>query len=226
MKSEFIFRIVVLIVFIYAIIAYLNEYINTILLVFLLLGTVIFYIFTQEFNYSVAENKWRFLSTIGSITISISLILNASAFIKNERTQVDQNNINFNKIISDTFGKIEDSFMRETDKLGYLYHNIYYSSGHPKIGNIDSKRDKNLEFQQVLKIFNAMEIVFIAGKLDERKNDPEYRGVINLFDMYASSPLMKQYWKTLRYNFSPSFIKFIEEEFYNYRLSTDIVFVS
>lgn len=225
MKSDFFFRIVVLIIFIYAIIAYINQSINTLILIFITLGSAIFYIFTQEFNYSVEENKWRFLSTIGSITISISLILNANAFIRNEKSQVDQNTINFNKIISDSFGKIEDNFMRETDKLGYLYHDIHYSSGHPKMPNIESKRDKNLEFQQALKIFYAMEIVFIAGKLDERKDDPEYRGVINLFDMYSSSPLMKQYWKTLRYNFSPSFIKFIEEEFYNYRISTDVVFV-
>ena len=225
MKSDFFFRIVVLIIFIYVIIAYINQYISTILLIFVLLGTGIFYIFTQEFNYSVAENKWRFLATVGSITTAVTLLINANVFIRNEKSQVDQNLINFNKIIADSFGKIEDNFMRESDKLGYLYHDIHYSSGHPKIPNIESKRDKNLEFQQALKIFYAMEIVFIAGKLDERKSDPEYRGVINLFDMYSSSPLMKQYWKTLRYNFSPSFIKFIEEEFYNYRISTDVVFV-
>jgi len=134
--------------------------------------------------------------------------------------------ISFNKIVSDSFGKLEDNFMRESDKLGYLYHDIYFASGHPVTPGLAEKRDKNLEFQQALKRFYAMEIVFIAGKLQEKKNITEYRGILNLFDIYTSSPLMREYWKTLRYNFSPGFIKFIEEEFYNYRISTDLVFVS
>ena len=226
MKTDFFFKIVVLILAIYSLLAFVYGYINIIVLVLLLLATTIVYILTQEFNYSVAENKWRFLATMGSITTAISLLINANVFIKNEKTQVDQNTINFNKIISDSFGKIEDNFMREPEKLGYLYHNIHYASGHPLIPNLEQKRDKNLEFQQALRIFYAMEVIFIAGKLNERKDLPEYRGVYNLFDLYASAPLMREYWKTLRYNFSPAFIKFIEEEFYNYRQSTDIVFVS
>lgn len=226
MKSDFFFKIVVLILAIYSLLAFVYGYINIIVLVLLLLATTIIYILTQEFNYNVAENKWRFLATMGSITTAISLLINANVFIKNEKTQGDQNMINFNKIISDSFGKIEDNFMREPEKLGYLYHNIHYASGHPLIPDLETKRDKNLEFQQALRIFYAMEIIFIAGKLNERKDLPEYRGTINLFDIYASSPLMREYWKTLRYNFSPAFIKFIEEEFYNYRQSTDVVFVS
>jgi hypothetical protein len=226
MKTDFFFRIVVLIIFIYAIIAFIYGFINTIVLVLLTLAVVIIYILTQEFKFSVAENKWRFLATIGSITTAISLLINASVFIKNEKTQVDQNMISFNKIVSDSFGKLEDNFMRESDKLGYLYHDIYFASGHPLASNLAEKRDKNLEFQQALKIFYAMELVFIAGKLKEKKDLPEYRGILNLFDIYTSSPLMREYWKTLRYNFSPGFIKFIEEEFYNYRISTDLVFVS
>ena len=226
MKVDFFFKIVVLIISIYTLLAFAYGYINTIILVLLILATTVIYILTQQFDYSVAENKWRFLATMGSITTAISLLINASVFIKNERTQVDQNTINFNKIISDSFGKIEDTFMRESNKLGYLYHNIHYASGHPLIPDLEKKRDKNLEFQQALRIFYAMEIIFIAGKLDERKDQPEYRGIINLFDIYASSPLMREYWKTLRYNFSPAFIKFIEDEFYNYRLSTDVVFVA
>lgn len=225
MNSDFFFKIVVLLISIYAILAFIYGYINTILLILLMLALTVIYILTQKFDYSVAENKWRFLATMGSITTAISLLINANVFIKNERTQVDQNTINFNKIISDSFGKIEDNFMREPDKLGYLYHNIYYASGHPVIPNLEKKRDKNIEFQQALRIFYAMEIVFIAGKLNEHKDDPQYRGVFNLFDIYASSPLMKEYWRTLRYNFSPAFIKFIEEEYYNYRLSTNIVFI-
>lgn len=226
MKADFFFKIIVLIVSIYAILAFFYGYINTILLALILLGIGIFYVLTQRFDYSVAENKWRFLATIGSITTAISLLINASVFIKNEKTQVEQNTINFNKIVADSFGKIEDNFMREPDKLGYLYHNIHYASGHPITPGLEKYRDKNLEFQQATKIFYAMEIVFIAGKLNERKDLPENRGIINLFDIYASSPLMRKYWKTLRYNFSPSFIKFIEDEFYTYRLSTNVVFVS
>lgn len=226
MKVDFFFKIIVLIISIYTLLAFVYGYINTIVLVLLALATIVIYILTQQFDYSVAENKWRFIATMGSITTAISLLINASVFIKNERTQVDQNTINFNKIISDSFGKIEDTFMREPNKLGYLYHNIHYASGHPLIPDLEKNRDKNLEFQQALRIFYAMEIIFIAGKLDERKDQPEYRGIINLFDIYASSPLMREYWKTLRYNFSPSFIKFIEDEFYNYRLSTDVVFVT
>lgn len=226
MISDFFFKIVVLILAIYSLLAFVYGYINIIVLVLLLLATIVVYILTQKFNYSVAENKWRFLATMGSITTAISLLINANIFIKNEKTQVDQNTITFNKIISDTFGKIDDTFMREPEKLGYLYHNIHYASGHPRIQNSEQKRDKNLEFQQALRIFYAMEVIFIAGKLNERKDYPEYRGVYNLLDLYASSPLMKEYWKTLRYNFSPAFIKFIEEEFYNYRQSTDVVFVS
>ena len=225
MKTNFFFKIVVLILSIYSLLAFVYGYINIIILVLLLLATTIIYILTQEFNYSVAENKWRFLATMGSITTAISLLINASVFIKNEKTQVDQNTINFNRIVSDSFGKIEDNFMRDAGKLGYLYHNIHYASGHPVIPNLEKQRDKSLEFQQALKIFYAMEVIFIAGKLTERKDLPEYRGIINLFDIYASAPLMREYWKTLRYNFSPAFIKFIEEEFYNYRQSTDVVFV-
>jgi hypothetical protein len=226
MKSDFFFRIIVLIIFIYAILAFIYGYVNTIVLVLLLLAIVVIYILTQEFDYAVAENKWRFLATIGSITTAISLLINASVFIKNEKTQVDQNTINFNKIVSDSFGKIDDNFMREPQKLGYLYHDIYYTSGHPTIPDLAKTRDRNLEFQQALRIFYAMEVVFIAGKLDQRKDLPEFRGILNVFDTYASSPLMREYWKTLRYSFSPAFIKFIEEEFYNYRISTDVVFVS
>jgi hypothetical protein len=216
----------VLIIFIYSILAFIYGYVNTIILILLLLAVIVLYILTQKFNYSVAENKWRFLATICSITTAISLLINANAFIQNEKAQTDQNTINFNKIIADSFGKIEDNFMRDSDKLGYLYHDIHYPSGHPTISNLSTKRDKNLEFQQALKIFNAMEIIFIAGKLEEKKDKPEFRGVINLFYLYSSSPLMKEYWKTLRYNFAPTFIQFIEEEFYNYRLSTESVFVS
>jgi hypothetical protein len=190
-----------------------------------MLVITVIYILTQNFDYSVAENKWRFLATMGSITTAISLLINANVFIKNEKTQVDQNIINFNKIVSDSFGKIEDNFMREPDKLAYLYHNIYYASGHPVTSDLEKKRDKSIEFQQALRIFYAMEIVFIAGKLNEHKDDLQYRGIFNLFDIYASSPLMKEYWKTVRYNFSPAFIKFIEDEYYNYRLSTDVVFI-
>jgi len=226
MKVDFFFKIIVLIISIYTLLAFVYGYINTIVLVLLMLATIVIYILTQEFGYIVAENKWRFLATMGSITTAISLLINASVFIKNERTQVDQNTINFNKIISDSFGKIEDTFMREPNKLGYLYHNIHYASGHPLIPGLEKNRDKNLEFQQALRIFYAMEIIFIAGKLDERKDLPEYRGIVNLFYTYSSSPLMREYWKTLRYNFSPAFIKFIEDEFYNYRLSTDVVFVA
>ena len=226
MKTDFFFKIVVLILAIYSLLAFVYGYINIIVLVLLLLATTVFYILTQEFNYNVAENKWRFLATMGSITTAISLLINASVFIKNEKTQNDQNTINFNKIISDSFGKIEDTFMREPEKLGYLYHNIHYASGHPLIPDLEKKRDKNLEFQQALRIFYAMEIIFIAGKLNQHKDDPQYRGIFNLFDIYASSPLMKEYWKTLRYNFSPNFSNFIEDEFYNYRQSTDVVFVS
>jgi len=225
MKSDFFFKIIVIIIFIYAILGFIYNYLNLIVLILLGLAVTVVYILTQRFGYSVEENKWRFLATMGSITTAISLLINASVFIKNERTQVDQNTISFNKIISDSFGKIDDTFMRESNKLGFLYHNIYYASGHPYSPNLEKSRDRNLEFQQALKIFYAMEVVFIAGKLDERKDNPEYRGIINLFDIYASSPLMREYWKTLRYNFAPSFIKFIETEFYNYRISTDVVFI-
>lgn len=226
MKTDIFFRIVVLIIFIYAIIAFIYGFINTIILVLIILAMIVTYILTQQFDYAVAENKWRFLATIGSITTAISLLINASVFIKNEKTQVDQNMISFNKIVSDSFGKLEDNFMKDSQKLGYLYHDIYYASGHPSNPDLAKTRDKNLEFQQALKIFNAMEIVFIAGKLEENKNRPEYRGIINVFDIYTSSPLMREYWKTLRYNFSPAFIEFIENEFYNYRISTEQVFVT
>lgn len=226
MKTDFFFRIVVLIIFIYAILAFVYGFINTIVLVLIILAIVVIYILTQQFDYSVAENKWRFLATIGSITTAISLLINASVFIKNEKAQVDQNMISFNKIVSDSFGKLEDNFMKDSQKLGYLYHDIYYASGHPTNLDLVKTRDKNLEFQQALKIFNAMEIVFIAGKLKTNKNRPEYRGIMNVFDIYTSSPLMREYWKTLRYNFSPGFIEFIEKEFYNYRISTEQVFVT
>ena len=226
MKTDFFFKLVVLILFIYAIIAFIYGFINTIVLVLMVLAIIVSYILTQEFNYIVAENKWRFLATIGSITTAISLLINASVFIKNEKTQTEQNMINFNKIFSDSFGKIEDNFIRESAKLGYLYHDIYYASGHQGNSDLAKTRDKNLEFQQALKIFNAMEVVFIAGKLRSNKNLPEYRGIMNVFDIFTSSPLMREYWKTLRYNFSPGFIEFIEKEFYNYRISTEQVFVS
>ena len=226
MKTDFFFRIVVLIIFIYAIIAFIYGFINTIVLVLIILAMIVTYILTQQFDYSVAENKWRFLATIGSITTAISLLINASVFIKNEKTQVDQNMISFNKIVSDSFGKLEDNFMKDSQKLGYLYHDIYFASGHPSTPDLAKTRDKNLEFQQALKIFNAMEIVFIAGKLKTNKDRPEYRGIMNVFDIYTSSPLMREYWKTLRYNFSPGFIEFIEKEFYNYRISTEQVFVT
>lgn len=225
MKSDFFFKIIVLIIFIYAIIGFIYNYINTIVLFFLALILTFIYILTQQFGYVVEENKWRFLATIGSITTAISLLINANVFISNQRTQVDQTAINFFRIASDSFSKIDDNFMREPNKLGFLYHSIYNAYGNPYSPNLEKTRDMDLEFKQALKIFNVMEVVFIAGKLDERKDNPEYRGVINLFDIYASSPVMKEYWKTLRYNFTPDFIKFIETEFYNYRISRDVVFI-
>jgi hypothetical protein len=195
-------------------------------LILIFIGSGVLFLLTQEFNYSVAENKWRLLATIGSITTAVSLLINANVFIKNEKVQAEQNLINFNKILSDSFGKIEDNFMSKPKELGYLYHDIHYASGHPSMKDLSKTRDKSLEFQQALKIFRAMEVVFIAGDLNKNKNDPRYRGIVNLFDMYASSALMREYWKTIRYNFSPGFIRFIESDFYNYRISTNKVFVT
>lgn len=226
MDQIYFFRLFILIIFIYIVIAYLYGFVNTIVLILVLIGSGVLFILTQEFNYSVAENKWRLLATIGSITTAISLLINANVFIKNEKVQSEQNLINFNKILSDSFGKIEDNFMSKSKELGYLYHDIHYSSGHPSMKDLSKTRDKSLEFQQALKIFKAMEVVFIAGNLKQTKNDPRNRGIVNLFDMYASSALMKEYWKTIRYNFSPDFIRFIESEYYNYRISTNKVFVT
>lgn len=226
MNKLYFFRLFLLIMSVYIIILYIYNIIKTIVLILVLIGTCVIFILTQKFDYTVADNKWRLLATIGSVTTAISLLINANVFIKNEKAQNEQNLINFNKILSDSFGKIEDNFMNKANELGYLYHDIHYSSGHSTNKDLSKTRDRSLEFQQALRIFKAMEVVFIAGNLKNTKDDPKNRGVINLFYMYSSSALMKEYWKTIRYNFSPEFIRFIENEYYNNRISTNKVFVT
>jgi hypothetical protein len=224
--KEFFIRIFSLIIFIYTLIAFAYNMISTIIFTLMMFGLFVLFLMTDKFKVAVPADRWRLFAMIGSITTAVSLLINANIFIRNEKVQGDQNLINFNKIVSDSFGKIDDTFIKYPDRLGYLYHDIYYSSGHPLISDLEKYRDKNLEFQQAFSIFQAMEVTFIAGKLDENKDKPEFRGILNTIDMFASSNLMRDYWKTIKFNFSPKFIKFLEDEYFNNRLSTDKVFVT
>jgi hypothetical protein len=220
-----IFAIFSIVTIIYALFAFSYNFINALILVLIVLFLVITYLLTQTFAYKVPLDKFRLFALIGSMTTSFSLLINATVFIRNEDTARKQNMINFNKVSSDIFNQIDNRFFEYKDKLGYLYQNIFKSIGHKQEQDDIKLRDKHYEFQQALNIFHGLDYIYTAGSLKENKDKMEFRGIMNIFDTYASSPLMQDYWKTQQFSFSPDFIHFMEENFFTKRLSTNKVFV-
>jgi hypothetical protein len=252
MQKMFI-SLITIIIIIYSLFAYYYNFINTLLFVFIFFVLFFLNIIFQKVSFNVSMTKWRLFAIFASITTSFSLLINSVVFLRNEETSKRTNLINFNKSVFDVFKEINGYFITYRKELNYMYNSIFgnyknintngdlitndmtkYSSNN--IGEKNEKsdettdenkyRDINLEFQQALIIYRGLNDIYISGNLEVNKDKSEYKGIINTFNVYSSSNLMRDYWKKIKYSLSPEFIKFMENNIFNKRINTSDVYIS
>jgi hypothetical protein len=218
-----ILTLITIIIIIYSLFAYYYNFINTLLFVFIFLILFFINLIFQKFRVNVPMDKWRLFAIFGSITTSLSLLINAVIFLRNNDTSKITNLINFNKTVFDVFKEINSNFITYNKELGYMYNSIFsrYKSDNNK--DNENERNKDLEFIQALIIYRGLNDIYISGNLEVNKNNIEYKGLMNTFNLYTSSNLMREYWKNIKYSLSPDFIKFMENNIFNKRITTDIV---
>lgn len=239
-----IITLLTIIIIIYSLFAYYYNFINTLLFVFIFLILFFLNIIFQKVRFNVSMNKWRLFAIFASITTSFSLLINSVVFLRNEETSKRTNLINFNKSVFDVFKEINGNFITYRKELNYMYDSIFGNykningdgeenndtinkNNLDKESNDENKyRDINLEFQQALIIYRGLNDIYISGNLEINKNNSEYKGIINTFNVYSSSNLMREYWKKIKYSLSPEFIIFMENNIFNKRINTSNVYIS
>ena len=99
--NRLIITLLTIIIIIYSLFAYYYNYINTLLFVFVFLLLFFLNIIFQKFRINVSMEKWRLFAIFGTIAASLSLLINAIVFLRNEDTSKRTNLINFNKSVFD-----------------------------------------------------------------------------------------------------------------------------
>lgn len=240
-----IISLITIIIIIYSLFAYYYNFINTLLFVFIFLILFFLNIIFQKVRFNISMNKWRLFAIFASITTSFSLLINAVVFLRNEETSKRTNLINFNKTVFDVFKEINGNFITYRKELNYMYDSIFgnyknINTNGDVINNDNNSndnnsnetndknkyRDINLEFQQALIIYRGLNDIYTSGNLEVNKDKSEYKGIINTFNVYSSSNLMRDYWKKIKYSLSPEFIIFIENNIFNKRINTSNVYIS
>lgn len=220
--NRLLISLISIIIIIYSLFAYYYNFINTLLFVFIFLVLFFLNIIFQKIRINVSMEKWRLFAIFGTIAASLSLLINAVVFLRNEDTLKRSNLINFNKNIFDIFKEINSNFITYNKELGYMYNSIFsiYKNDNEKHLN---ERNKDLEFKQAFIIYRGFNDIYISGNLEVNKDNKDYNGIINTFSVYTSSNLMREYWKKIKSNLSPDFIKFMENNIFNKRLTTNVV---
>jgi hypothetical protein len=220
--NSLIISLITIIIIIYSLFAYYYNFINTLLIVFIFLILFFINLIFQKFRVNISMDKWRLFAIFGSITTSLSLLINAIVFLRNEDTSKRTNLINFNKTVFDVFKEINSNFIIYNKELGYMYNSIF-SNYKNNNNNNNNERNKDLEFKQAFIIYKGLNDIYLSGNLEVNKNNNEYKGVMNTFSVYTSSDLMREYWKNIKYSLSPDFIKFMENNIFNKRINTNVV---
>lgn len=221
--NSLIISLITIIIIIYSLFAYYYNFINTLLFVFIFLILFFINLIFQKFRINVSMDKWRLFAIFASITTSLSLLINAVVFLRNEDTSKRTNLINFNKTVFDVFKEINSNFITYNKELGYMYNTIFSNYKNTYDNESKNERNKDLEFKQAFIIYKGLNDIYISGNLESNKNNNEYTGVMNTFSLYTSSDLMREYWKNIKYSLSPDFIKFMENNVFNKRINTNIV---
>lgn len=227
--NRLIISLISVIIIIYSLFAYYYNFINTLLFVFIFLVLFFLNIIFQKIRINVSMEKWRLFAIFGTIAASLSLLINAVVFLRNEDTSKRTNLINFNKNVFDIFKEINSNFITYNKELGYMYNKIFHNNSNNSSNNSSNndkhlnERNKDLEFKQAFIIYRGLNDIYISGNLEVNKDNKDYNGIINTFNVYTSSDLMREYWKKIKYSLSPDFIKFMENDIFNKRLTTNVV---
>jgi hypothetical protein len=227
--DEKLFKFISGIILIYAITAYYYNTINVTLISFIILALFLGYLLTKTDLPKITDDKWRLFALIGSITTAVSLMINASVFVRNESTTRIQNLITFNKLMMDIVKDIENDFMKYPKELGYLYHDIFGVLGNKSMKNYQVTRDIDMEYKMAMKIFRGFETMFLTGDMlfgVENKDMPEFKGIISTLNTYASSSLMREYWRKVKPMFNDKYARVFIDMFYGGRAGTNQTYVS
>lgn len=229
--NEHLFIFVAVIIAIYTIIAYFYNTFNITLVSFIFLALFLGYFLTKSNLPKISDEKWRLFALMGSVTTAVSLMINASVFVRNESTARVQNLMTFYKLMMDIVKDIESDFMKYPKELGYLYHDIFGVLGDrgESKKKFLSTRDMDMEYKMAMKIFRGFETMFLTGDMlfgVENKDMPEFKGIISTLDTYVSSSLMRDYWRKMKPTFNDKYARVFIDNFYGGRAKTAQTYVS
>ena len=200
MDLTFIY-IIEVVIFIYVLIAFAFNYITGVLAISIIIILIAVYILTIPKIYDISDKQWKMFAIFGAIITVISLLINGINTIRNNSLTEIQNLTNFYKYSLEITRNIEDTFMRYPNELGYLMNDIYQTIGKNPVKNYSSTRDLDLEYLAALKIFKAIETVFLVGFNVygiQKITDPDFQGVSSTMHTMFTSKLMKNYWVQLK----------------------------
>ena len=227
--NEHLFIFVAVIITIYTLTAYFYDTFNVTLVFFIFLALILGYFLTKSDLPKITDEKWRLFALMGSVTTAISLMINASVFVRNESTSRVQNLMNFYKLMMDIVKDIETDFMRYPKELGFLYHDIFGVLGDKGMRNFQATRDMDMEYKMAMKIFRGFETMFLTGDMlfgVENKDMPEFKGIISTLDTYLSSSLMRDYWRKMKPTFNDKYARVFIDNFYGGRAGTSQTYIS
>lgn len=161
---------------------------------------------SKEFSSSV--------SIISPMLISFSLLISAYEFYKKAEVEKANTELKFAQISTNMYKFITQIFIDNPD-LDRLYYSIYGTLGYPYQSSEDSGGNgevKKKEFYVVSYILNTFEDAYYNLDLHYHSKDSKYNGIINTFKLWFSSEKVLEIWKTVKNNYSPEFIKFIEKK--------------
>ena len=203
-------------------ISYRYKIINKRLSIFLIVFFIIIFILSTNNYYKKVD--WIM---IGSIVTSITFLLTARALLMSEQNYKLNNKINLIKLETETLDNINKNFLLYKNELSYMYNDIFRIYGNNEFYDkkYDNLRDKSLEFQQSLKIFKCLQTLYVASNYGNDKTKYEFTGILDIFQTFTLSQLLKEYWEKLKYNFSQDFINFLENKFYNNRININKAYI-
>lgn len=164
---------------------------------------------------------------LSPMLISFSLLISAYEFYKKIEVEKANTELKFAQISTSMYKFITQIFIDNSD-LDQLYYSIYGTLGYPyqvsteKTSNIDSRKK---EFYVVSYIINTFEDAYYNLDLMYNSKKSKYNGIINTFKLWFSSDKVIEIWKTVKDNYSPEFIHFIEREILNDKYLSSKVYI-